>query len=231
YANEDWPEPQKGYAAMVTRLDGYIGRLFDLLRELKLDDNTLVIFTSDNGPHHEGGFNPDFFDSNGPFRGYKGGVTEGGIREPMIARWPGHVPAGKTTDSPVYFADVMPTLAALGGGTAPAGIDGLDFSPTLLGSKQPELADRFMYWEFDHNGLVAQSARWNKWKALRNPKTGAIGLYDLSKDAGEEHDVAKQHPDIVAKFKDYFRTARTDSPDWPVKMRVVSPKKATAATN
>ncbi len=135
YANKDWPEPQKGYAAMVTRMDGDIGRLFDLLRELKIDDNTLVIFTSDNGPHHEGGFDPDFFDSNGPLRGYKGGVTEGGIREPMIARWPGHVPASKTTDSPVYFADIMPTFAALGGGHAPAKIDGVDFSPTLLGSR------------------------------------------------------------------------------------------------
>ncbi|HEX5472929.1 MAG TPA: arylsulfatase, partial [Lacipirellulaceae bacterium] len=228
YANMDWPEPQKGYAAMVTRLDGYIGQLFALLRELKLDDNTLVFFTSDNGPHHEGGFDPDFFNSNGPFRGYKGNVTDGGIHEPMIARWPGHVPAGKTADSPVYFADIMPTLASLCGGTAPAGIDGVDFSPTLLGRHQPELADRFMYWEFDHNGLAAQSARWKHWKAVRNPKTQSIELYDLSSDAGEEHDLAPKYRDVLAKFKKFFRTARTNSPDWPVKLRSGAAKKTAA---
>ena len=207
YASQDWPDPQKGYAAMVTRMDGDIGRLFALLKELKLDDNTLVIFTSDNGPHHEGGFNPDFFDSNGPLRGYKGNVTEGGIREPFIARWPGHVPAGKTAGSPVTFADIMPTFAALGGGKAPTKIDGLDFSPTLFGSQQPELADRFLYWEFNHDGLQAQSSRWNQWKADRNPTTKTIELYDLSADIGEKHNVAKEHPEIVAKFDNYFRTA------------------------
>ena len=139
---------------MVSRMDGDIGKLLALLKELKLDDNTLVIFASDNGPHKEGGFNPDFFDSNGPLRGYKGNVTDGGIREPMIAYWPGHVPAGKTTKSPVYFADMMPTFAKLGGGKAPSGIDGVDITPTLEGKEQPELSDRFMYWEFDKDGLA-----------------------------------------------------------------------------
>jgi arylsulfatase A-like enzyme len=229
YANLDWPEPQKGYAAMVTRMDGDVGRLLALLHELKIDDNTLVIFTSDNGPHKEGGNNPDFNDSNGPLRGYKGGVTEGGIREPFIAWWPGKVPAGKTSDSPVTFADIMPTFAALGGGYAPAKIDGLDFSPTLFGSEQPELADSFLYWEFNHDGLVAQSSRWNKWKALRDPKTKKIELYDLSADIGEKHDLAKDHPEIVAKFEDYFRTARTDSPDWPVKPKPGAAKTSAAS--
>ena len=217
YANLDWPEPQKGYAAMVTRMDDDVGRLLALLHELKIDDNTLVIFTSDNGPHREGGNNPDFNDSNGPLRGYKGNVTEGGIREPFIAWWPGRVPAGKTSDSPVTFADIMPTFAALCGGKAPAKIDGLDFSPTLFGSEQPELADRFLYWELDHDGVQAQSSRWNKWKAIRDPKSKKIELYDLSADIGEKHDLAKDHPDIVAKFENYFRTARTESPEWPVK--------------
>ena len=139
-----------------------------------------MIFTSDNGPHKEGGNDPDFNDSNGPLRGYKGNVTEGGIREPFIAWWPGHVPAGKTSDSPITFADIMPTFAALGGGKAPAKIDGLDFSPTLFGSEQPELSDRFLYWEFDHDGVQAQSSRWNKWKAVRDSKSKKIELYDLS---------------------------------------------------
>ncbi len=216
YANEDWPEPEKGYAAMISRMDGDIGRLLALLKELKIDDNTLVIFSSDNGPHHEGGCDPSFFDSNGPLRGMKGDLWEGGIRVPMIAWWPGHVPAGKTTESPVYFADVMPTLAAVGGGNSPPKIDGIDFSPTLHGGEQPELFDRFMYWEFDKNGLQKQAARWHNWKAVKVPYTKPLELYDLSKDLGEKHDVAAEHPDIVAKFNAYIRAARSDSPEWPV---------------
>jgi arylsulfatase A-like enzyme len=216
YANLDWPEPQKGHAAMITRMDGDIGRLLALLRELKIDDNTLVIFSSDNGPHKEGGCDPNFNDSNGPLRGMKGDLWEGGIRVPMIARWPGHVPAGKMSESPVYFADVMPTLAALGGGKAPAKIDGIDISPTLFGSDQPELYDRFMYWEFDKDGLQKQAARWRKWKAVKAPHTKPVELFNLSSDIGEERDVAAAHPDIVAKLNKYIRTARTDTPDWPM---------------
>lgn len=230
YADLDWPEPQKGFAAMVSRMDRDVGRLLGLLDELGLDENTLVIFTSDNGPHQEGGNDPDFNDSNGPLRGYKGNLTEGGIRVPFIARWPGHVAAGKTSESPVYFADVMPTLAALGGGQAPAGIDGVDFLPTLLGSDQPELADRFIYWEWNRNGLRLQAARWRQWKAIRDPHTKQLELYDLATDIGEAHNVAATHPDIVAKFDDYFRTARTDSPDWPVKLTGNRARSAAAAT-
>jgi arylsulfatase A-like enzyme len=217
YANLDWPEPQKGRAAMITRMDGDIGRLFSLLKELKIDDNTLVIFSSDNGPaKNEGGCDPNFNDSNGPLRGAKGDLWEGGIREPFIAHWPGHVRAGSTTDSPVYFPDIMPTLAALGGGKPPAKVDGVDFSPMLLGSNQPELFDRFMYWEYDKNGLQSQAARWRNWKAVKAPHTKPLALFDLSSDIGEEHNVAAAHPDIVAKFNSYIRSARTATPDWPV---------------
>jgi arylsulfatase A-like enzyme len=176
-----------------------------------------VIFTSDNGPHKEGGNNPDFNDSNGPLRGYKGNVTEGGIREPFIARWPGKIAAGKTSSAPITFADMMPTFAALANAKAPAKLDGLDFSPTLFGSDQPELSDRFLYWEFDHDGVQAQSSRRGKWKAVRDRKTKKIELYDLSTDIGEQQDLAGQHPDIVARFQRFFSTARTDSREWPVK--------------
>jgi arylsulfatase A-like enzyme len=231
YEKTDWPEPQKGYAAMVSRMDGDIGRLFALLKELKIDDNTLVIFTSDNGPHQEGGFNPRYFDSNGPFRGFKGNVTDGGIHEPMIARWPGHVPTGKTTDSPVYFADMMPTFSKLAGAKAPSWIDGVDILPTLEGHDQPELSNRFMYWEFDKDGVVAQSARFGKWKAVRDPKTEKIELFDLSNDAGEAHNVADQNAETLAKFTEYFRTARHDSPTWPmvVKDKAGAKSRATSA--
>ncbi len=217
YADLDWPEPQKGHAAMISRMDGDIGRLLDLLHELKIDDNTLVIFASDNGPHKEGGNNPDFNDSNGPLRGYKFNVTEGGIREPFIARWPGRIPAGTTNNSPIYFGDVMPTFAALGDGSPPANLDGLDFSPTLFGSDQPELADRFIYWEFNRDGLQAQASRWKNWKAIRYTKANKTELYDLSTDIGEEHNVAKDHPDIVKKFDNFLSAARLDSAEWPAK--------------
>jgi arylsulfatase A-like enzyme len=216
YADLDWPEPQKGHAAMITRMDRDVGRLLDLVKELGLDDNTLVIFTSDNGPHKEGGCDPEFNNSNGPLRGIKGNVTEGGIREPFIARWPGHVPEGAATDAPISFADMLPTLASLGGGHAPARLDGADFSPTLAGKAQPELSERYMYWEFYKNGVVAQSARFGRWKAVRNPKSKKIELYDLTTDIGESHDLAASRPDVVKKFADFFATARTETPTWPL---------------
>jgi len=229
YADLDWPNPEKGKAAMISRMDGDVGRLLALLKELNIDDNTLVMFSSDNGPPaHEGGRQPEFNDSNGPLRGFKGDLTEGGIRVPMIARWPGHVPAGKTSESPIYFADIMPTLASLCGATPPTGIDGLDFSPTMMGGDQPQLADRFFYWEFDKNGLQRQAARWRHWKAIRNPYTKPLELYDLAADIGEEHDIAASHPKIVAKFNDYFRTARTDSPDWPITLTASGEETAAA---
>lgn len=217
YADLDWPEPQKGHAAMISRMDADVGRLLDLIGDLGLDDHTLVIFTSDNGPHREGGNDPDFNDSNGPLRGYKGNLTEGGIRVPMIARWPGWIASGTTTDEPVYFADMMPTFAALGGGTPPDGIDGMNITPTLLGSDQPKLANRFLYWEWNRNknGLQTQAARKGRWKAIRDPKSGTLEIYDLSADVGEAHDLASQRHDLVAMFDDFFSTARTKSPYWP----------------
>jgi arylsulfatase A-like enzyme len=199
-----------------------------LIGQSGIDENTLVIFSSDNGPHREGAADPDFNDSNGPLRGYKGDLTEGGIRVPMIARWPGRIPAGRTSEAPVYFADVLPTLAALCAANAPAGIDGVDFSPTLLGGNQSELADRFFYWEFNKDGLRQQAARWRDWKALRNPRTEKLELYDLAADVGESRNLAAEHPDIVAKFNDYFSTARTESPDWPVTLASRSGTRAAA---
>jgi arylsulfatase A-like enzyme len=130
----------------------------------------------------------------------------------------------------VYFADMMPTFAKLAGAKAPSGIDGVDISPTLEGKDQPELSERFMYWEFDRDGVIAQSARFGKWKAVRDPKTAKIELFDLSTDAGEAHDVAAEHADILAKFKEYFRTARKDSATWPMVVKKKPGAKAGAAS-
>jgi uncharacterized sulfatase len=229
YASRDWPNPEKGKAAMISRMDADIGKLFALLKELQIDDNTLVIFSSDNGPPaREGGRLPEFNDSNGPLRGFKGDLWEGGIRVPLIARWPGHVPSGKISASPVYFADVLPTLAVFGGGKASAKVDGIDFSPTLYGSEQPELTDRFMYWEFNKNGLQRQAARWRNWKAVKAPYTKSIELFDLTNDIGEVHDVAAGHPEIVTKFNTYIRAARADSPEWPIEQQ---PPRSNKKTN
>jgi uncharacterized sulfatase len=224
YAQLDWPEPQKGHAAMITRMDASIGRMLDLLKELGIDDNTLVIFASDNGPHQEGGNDPDFNDSNGPLRGYKGNVTEGGIRVPFVVRYPGRVPSGRESDAPISFADVMPTLASLAGGEAPADVDGADVSPTLLGGSQPELADRFLYWEWNRDGLRQQAARWRNWKAIRDVASQRIELYNLADDVGETRNLAAEHEDLVAKFREYLDGARTDSPNWPVSVKASAAK-------
>jgi arylsulfatase A-like enzyme len=197
-------------------MDKDVGRLLQLLRDVKLDNNTLVFFSSDNGPASEGGCDPNFSDANGPLRGMKGDLWEGGIRVPFIARWPGSVPAGKVSNSPIHFADVLPTLAAIASGKTPGGIDGIDFSRALRGSDQPELLDRHLYWEFDKNGLQRQAARWRNWKAVKAPYTKPVQLFDLSSDISEEHDVAAANPEIVRRLDEYIRTARAESADWPV---------------
>jgi arylsulfatase A-like enzyme len=224
YEKENWPNPEKGKAAMITRMDESVGKLMSLLKELRIDDRTLVVFTSDNGPpQNEGGRLPEFNDSNGPLRGYKGQMYEGGIRIPFIARWPGRIKSATTTNSVISFADVMPTLAKIGGGTAPTEIDGLDFSPTLFGAEQPQLTDRMLYWEYGKFGVYSQAARWNNWKAVRDLAKKKTELYDLSTDLGESHDVAADHPDLVAKFEKFLAGARTDSKLWPL----VSSEKST----
>jgi uncharacterized sulfatase len=217
YERENWPSPEKGKAAMISRMDESVGKLMALLKELQIDDHTLVIFASDNGPPQtEGGRLPEFNDSNGPLRGYKGQNYEGGIRVPFIARWPGRISPATTNNSVITFADVMPTLAKIGGGAAPPAIDGLDFSPTLLGSDQPRLTDRMLYWEYGKVGVYAQAARWKNWKAVRDVGKKKTELYDLSADLGETHNLAAEHPDLVAKANKFFIDARTDSTLWPL---------------
>ncbi|MBI5769944.1 MAG: arylsulfatase [Verrucomicrobia bacterium] len=216
YAKRDWPEFAKWFAAMVTRLDRDVGQLLDLLKELGLEQNTLVIFSSDNGPHKEGGQDPAFFKSWGPLRGTKRDLYEGGIRVPTIARWPGRIPAGATSAATWYFGDLLPTFAEVAGAKAPAGRDGVSILPALLGRPQPELATRYLYWEF-HEGGFKQAARRGDWKAVRVRLGAPLELYQLAADLGEQTNVAAQHADIVAEFEKYFATARTDSPHWPLR--------------
>jgi arylsulfatase A-like enzyme len=213
FAGENWPDQEKAKAAMITRMDRDVGRLMALLKKLGIDDNTLVLFTSDNGPHREGGADPDFFDSNGPLRGIKRDLYEGGIRVPMIARWPKRIKAGAKSDQVWAHWDLLPTLAEIAGVKPPAGIDGISMSNALLGRRQRN--HEFLYWEFHERGF-SQAARTGDWKAVRKSPDSPLELYDLKNDLGEQNDVAAKHPGVVKKIEDYLKTARTESELWPI---------------
>ncbi|HUW18845.1 MAG TPA: sulfatase-like hydrolase/transferase [Sedimentisphaerales bacterium] len=215
YTDKPWPEKAKIFAAMVTRMDRDVGRILDLLSALGIDDNTIVFFCSDNGAAGSGG---PMFNSSGPLKGGKGGFHEGGIRTPMVVRWPGKVPAGKVSDAPWYYADVMPTLAELAGAKPPVNIDGISVLPALLGRKQQNLSDRFMYWESPPPKLH-QVVRWRNWKARRPKPDQPLELYNLAEDLREEHNVADRYPDVIDVFEEYLKTARTESPNWPMEGR------------
>jgi arylsulfatase A-like enzyme len=214
YSREPWPQAQKNHAAMITRMDRDIGRLFDKLRELGLDDDTIVFFSSDNGPHQEGGGDPFFFRSAGPLRGFKRSLHDGGVRVPMMVRWPGKVPAGKQSDLVWAFWDFLATACDLAGLAAPAGLDGVSVAPTLL-AEGPQKQHDFLYWEFHERGFQ-QGARMGDWKAVRAKQGECLELYDLGKDIGEKDNIAAQHPDIVERLERYLAGARTDSVEWPI---------------
>jgi arylsulfatase A-like enzyme len=214
FASEDWPDQEKAKAAMITRLDRDVGRLMALLKKLGIDDNTLVFFTSDNGPHREGGADPDFFDSNGPLRGIKRDLYEGGIRVPMIARWPKRIKAGAKSDQVWAHWDLLPTLAEVAGVKPPADIDGVSMFNALRGRRQRD--HEFLYWEFHERGF-SQAARMGDWKAVRKSPDSPLELYDLKNDLGEQNDGAAKHPEIVKKIEYYLKTARTESELWPTK--------------
>jgi arylsulfatase A len=205
------PTPHAAFAAMVTRMDKAVGRLLTKIKGLGLDEKTIVFFTSDNGPHKEGGADPEFFDSNGPLRGIKRDLTEGGIRVPMIARWPGKIAAGGVSDFAWAHWDFLPTAAELAGAKAPAGLDGISVVPTLLGKEQKP--HDYLYWEFFERGFD-QAIRVGDWKGVRNGLDGPLQVYNLKDDLGEEHNVADKHADVVAKLETMMKAARTDSERW-----------------
>lgn len=214
YADKDWPNPQKGHAAMITRLDRDIGRLFEVLKEQGLDDNTMVIFTSDNGTHREGGADPEFFKSSGPLRGIKRALYDGGIRVPGIVRWPGVVPEGVVNDHVWAFWDFLPTAAQLAGVDAPDGIDGISFAPTLSARYGEQQEHDYLYWEF-HEGDFLQGIRMGKWKAVQSRRRGTLELFDVETDIGEMNDVSDDYPSVLNRMKSLFISARTESEHWP----------------
>jgi arylsulfatase A-like enzyme len=221
YADKPWTEKQKSYAAQVTRVDSDMGELVDTLREMGIAENTLIVFTGDNGssfsPQSEIG---KLFDqaSNG-LRGYKRGMYEGALRQAALAWWPGTVPAGRVDDSPWAFWDLMPTFVELSGAEPPAGYetDGKSLVSYLKGGEAPERD--YFYWELHRGDKAIQAARWGNWKAVRNGVKTPIEIYDLSTDAGESNNLAKQRRDLVGRAEEILQDAHRIDPNWPLDHR------------
>lgn len=213
YSQQPWPQSEKNKAAMITRMDADIGKLLALLKELDIDENTIVFFSSDNGPHREGGIDPGFFDSNGQLRGIKRDLYEGGIRVPTIVRWPGNIQSGTVSDQVWAFWDFPPTAAEIAGTKMPKGIDGLSMQNALLG--KPQTNHDYLYWEFHEQG-GKRAIRMGDWKAVRSQWNGPIELYDLKNDLAEAHNLAHVHPDRLAIFETIFKEARTESNFYPI---------------
>jgi len=210
------PEPRATYAAMVSLLDKHVGEVLAKLKELGIEDNTLVIFTSDNGPHVEGGADPGFFNSTGGLKGVKRDLYEGGIRVPMIARWPKHIKEGSKTDHVSAFWDVMPTLAEVAGISIPENIDGISFLPEMLGEEQKK--HDHLYWEFHERGGT-KAVRKGKWKAVKlncfNETMTRIELYNLEDDKNESNNLAISHPEIVTEMENIMKEEHTPNPNFP----------------
>lgn len=209
YADKDWPQQVKNYAAMISRADMTVGKILDLLKELDLDENTIVFYTSDNGP------NAPFMkhlNSNAPFSGGKRSLKEGGIRAVMAVRWPGHVPAGKTSDFVWDMRDVFPTSCDIAGIEAPSHLDGISVLPTLRGESQP--GHSHLYWEFPVRSQ--QAVRMGKWKGYREGTEGAIELFDLTSDPAEKNNVAHAHPDVVQQMATIMQQSHEPNQFWPL---------------
>lgn len=219
YKGPNIKNPAACFAGMMTFMDEQVGEILALLKELNIDDNTLVMLSSDNGPHLEGGHMPDFFDSNGPLRGHKRDLTEGGIRTPLIARWPGKIKPGTTTSHLSAHWDLLPTVCELAGASVPDDIDGISYVPTLLGKAAEQNPHEYLYWEFPARG-GKQAVRTGKWKGVRenlfsNPDA-PLQLYDLSRDIGEKNNIAERHPEKVEQLNDLLKEAHVESNVFPL---------------
>ena len=216
YRNQPWPDIEKRFASAITRMDRHVGELRSLLRTTNLDRNTLVLFTSDNGPQGVPPHDSDFFDSNGPWKGIKRDLTEGGIRVPAIATGPGLARPGTVIDSPWAFWDLLPTFADWIGAAVPPGIDGVSVRRDWEGKRHAKHPP--FYWEFHERGFE-QAARDGDWKAIRSAPGAPVVLHHLRNDPGETTDAAPRHPDIVRRLTRFLDNARTESPDFPVKSK------------
>lgn len=216
YADKDWPRVEIDKAAMITRMDSDIGGIMNHLKELGLEENTVVFFSSDNGPHKEGNIKPEFFESGGPFRGVKRDLYEGGIRVPLVVRWPGKVSAGAESAHISAFWDFLPTVCEMAGIEIPDHTDGISFLNELSG--EPQRTHESLYWEYPVNvGKIAM--RYNNWKAVMpnlEDDPDRIELYDLSSDPGESRDIAAGNPAVVAKMAELMKNAHRPSKKFPL---------------
>ena len=216
------PEAHAAFAAMIKQLDDYVGELLAKLKELGMEKNTIVIFASDNGPHLEGGADPDYFNSNGDLKGYKRDMYEGGIRTPLLVRWPEKVKAGTESDHISAFWDILPTFAEITGANVPENTDGISLLPALLGKRKLK-EHEYLYWEFhEQGGKIA--VRMGNWKAIKRNvdkiPQGIMELYDLSADIVETNNVASSHPEIVKKMEGIMRGAHTPSEIFPFSFEI-----------
>ena len=217
YSTEDWPGPDKGQAAMITHMDRDVGVLLDRLRALGIAENTLVMFTSDNGPHNESNHDLARFNPSGVLRGIKRALYEGGIRVPFLAWWPGTIQPARVSDHIGYFGDLMATAADLAGADVPENVDSVSFAPTLHGRPDDQKAHDYLYWEF-YEGGSAQAVRMGEWKGVRRPMlTGRIELYAVTRDPGEKYDMARNHPDVVRAIEQAMAESHVEHPNWTVR--------------
>lgn len=217
YANTETKNPIAAFAGMMTQVDAHLGQLMQLLDELNLDDRTLVMLSSDNGPHKEGGHDPKFFDSNGPLRGHKRDLYEGGVRAPLIARWPGKIAEGNESAMISAHWDMLPTFCELAGVAVPQLVDGVSLVPELTGQSDKQRQHEYLYWEFYEQG-GKRAARFGDWKAVQlnvnKDRNAPIELYFLPEDIGETNNVADDHPEVVARAIKIFADAHTPSEFW-----------------
>ena len=220
YSDEDWPRNEKNKAAMITRMDRDVGLILQKLKDLGVDRETLVLFSSDNGPHREGGARPEFHNSSGPLRGIKRDFYEGGIRVPLIVRWPGKIAPGQVTDHVAYQGDLFATFADLASVRPPADLDSITFLPTLLGKPSEQKKHDYLYWEFHERGFNQAVLMDGRWKAIRlGHREAPVELYDLRNDIAERNNVSAVHPELVERAKQLYVAAREENPLWPIRER------------
>ena len=213
-AYESQEQSHAAFVAMISILDQQVGEIMDKVKELGIENNTLIVFTSDNGPHQEGGADPNYFDSNGALRGFKRDLYEGGIRVPMIASWPNKIKPNTKTNHISAFWDVFPTFSDITGTEISDNLDGISFLPTLLSKSKEQKEHEYLYWEFHEKG-GRQALRKGNWKAVKynvlEKPDALLELYDLSKDISESNNVAKEHPEIIKELEFIIKNTRTPS--------------------